>query len=36
MTKSKIQPMIIDALFESTNDIKPEMNILKVVLQVKL
>ena len=29
MTKSKIQPMIIDALFELTNDIKPEMNILK-------
>ena len=30
--KPKIQPMIIDALFESTNDIKPEMNILKIVM----
>ena len=35
MTKSKIQPMIIDALFESTNDIKPEMNILKIVMTEK-
>lgn len=32
MTKSKIQTMIIDALFELTNDIKPEMNILKIVM----
>lgn len=35
MTKSKIQPMIISALFELTIDIEPEMNILKVVLTGK-
>ena len=35
MTKSKIQTMIIDSLFELTNDIKPEMNILKIVIMDK-
>ena len=35
MSKSKIQPMIINALFEGTNDIELEMNILKVVLTGK-
>lgn len=35
MSKSKIQPMIIDALFEGINDIEPEMNILKIVMAEK-
>lgn len=36
MTKPKVQIMIIDALFEETNGIEPEMNILKVVLTGKV